>query len=250
MTTTHRHLHNLQPIDAEHCDRWFSLWTRSVDERWEGPNAERAKSYAAALMAGLAKRSVRFRLVAGAGQLVIRAIVGFHADESGRVGGRVVLSAQPARASSTTLSPAGVGDDTGRAGGEDRVRDRLSALRSRGVAGGLAHRSHGRAVRRGTACRKPCAPRIASPAERGACFRLIEGGAGIQIAATPPIDRWLTPGAAQPIPPLVPHHLMIDGAVVLAVDFLVADPETTPPELLGRRHLDAGSECLAVLRAR
>ncbi len=39
---------------------WFSLWTRSVDERWEGPNAERAKSYAAALMAGLAKRVFGF----------------------------------------------------------------------------------------------------------------------------------------------------------------------------------------------
>jgi tellurite methyltransferase len=55
-------------------------------------------------------------------------------------------------------------------------------------------------------------------------LRLLEGAAGIWIATTPPIDRWLTPGATQPIPPLVPHHLKIGGAVLLAVDFLVADP--------------------------
>jgi hemoglobin len=60
VTKTHRHLHSLQPIEPEHCDRWFSLWIHSVDERWEGPNAERAKSYAAALMAGMAKRVFGF----------------------------------------------------------------------------------------------------------------------------------------------------------------------------------------------
>jgi hemoglobin len=60
VTQTHRHLHSLQPIEPEHCDRWFSLWTHSVDEGWDGPNAERAKRYAAALMAGMAKRVFGF----------------------------------------------------------------------------------------------------------------------------------------------------------------------------------------------
>ena len=60
VTKTHRRLHNLQPIEPEHCDRWFALWVYCVDERWEGPNADRAKSYAAALMAGMAKRVFGF----------------------------------------------------------------------------------------------------------------------------------------------------------------------------------------------
>ena len=60
VTKAHRRVHDLQPVEPEHCDRWFALWVHSVDERWEGPNAERAKSYAAALMAGMAKRVFGF----------------------------------------------------------------------------------------------------------------------------------------------------------------------------------------------
>lgn len=56
----HRHLHGLAPIEREHCDRWFSLWVGCVDERWAGPNAERAKAHAAALMAGMAKHLFSF----------------------------------------------------------------------------------------------------------------------------------------------------------------------------------------------
>lgn len=51
----HRHLHGLAPIERAHCDRWFSLWVGCIDERWAGPVADRAKSHAAALMAGMAK---------------------------------------------------------------------------------------------------------------------------------------------------------------------------------------------------
>jgi hemoglobin len=60
VTRAHRRVHDLQPVEPEHCDRWFALWVHSVDERWEGPNAERVKSYAAALMAGMAKRVFGF----------------------------------------------------------------------------------------------------------------------------------------------------------------------------------------------
>jgi hemoglobin len=56
----HRHLHGLAPIEREHCDRWFSLWVGCVDERWAGPNAERAKAHAAALMSGMAKHLFAF----------------------------------------------------------------------------------------------------------------------------------------------------------------------------------------------
>lgn len=64
VTKTHRHLHELQPIEPIHCDRWFELWTGCVDERWAGPHADHAKDHAASLMAGMAKRIFRFEWAA------------------------------------------------------------------------------------------------------------------------------------------------------------------------------------------
>ena len=61
VTRTHRHLHELQAIEAVHCDRWFTLWVACIDERWAGPRAEHAKSHAATLMAGLAKHVFGYR---------------------------------------------------------------------------------------------------------------------------------------------------------------------------------------------
>lgn len=60
VTKTHRHLHDLHALEPAHCDRWFSLWGLCVDARWEGVNADRAKAYAATMMAGLAKRVFGF----------------------------------------------------------------------------------------------------------------------------------------------------------------------------------------------
>ncbi|HXH58176.1 group III truncated hemoglobin [Iamia sp.] len=60
VTKAHRHLHGLQPIEPEHCDRWFSLWVSCVDDGWVGPYAERAKDHAAVLMAGMARRLFGF----------------------------------------------------------------------------------------------------------------------------------------------------------------------------------------------
>ncbi|WP_421120965.1 group III truncated hemoglobin [Aquihabitans daechungensis] len=60
VTKTHRHLHGLQPIEPVHCDRWIALWFATVDADWSGPIAERAKSHAARLMAGMAKHMFGF----------------------------------------------------------------------------------------------------------------------------------------------------------------------------------------------
>lgn len=60
VTAAHRHLHNLEPIRPEHCDRWYLLWAQCVDARWAGPTAEHAKAHAAALMAGMAKHFFGF----------------------------------------------------------------------------------------------------------------------------------------------------------------------------------------------
>lgn len=60
VTKTHRHLHELAPIRPEHCDRWYTLWRRCIDERWAGPHADHAVDHAATLMGGLARRVFGF----------------------------------------------------------------------------------------------------------------------------------------------------------------------------------------------
>lgn len=60
VTAAHRHLHGLEPVRLEHCDRWYVLWANCVDTRWAGPAADRAKAHAASLMAGMAKHIFEF----------------------------------------------------------------------------------------------------------------------------------------------------------------------------------------------
>lgn len=54
LTRTHRSLHQLQPIEPEHCDRWFALWQQVVRTRFAGAIADRAVAHARRLMTGLA----------------------------------------------------------------------------------------------------------------------------------------------------------------------------------------------------
>jgi hemoglobin len=54
LTVAHRHLHQVMPIRAEHCDRWYGRWTECLDGRWRGPNADRARHHAAVLLTGMA----------------------------------------------------------------------------------------------------------------------------------------------------------------------------------------------------
>ena len=56
VTATHRHLHTLEAIRPEHCERWYALWVRCVRSEWSGPNAEHAVRHAELVMAGLARR--------------------------------------------------------------------------------------------------------------------------------------------------------------------------------------------------
>jgi tellurite methyltransferase len=56
---------------------------------------------------------------------------------------------------------------------------------------------------------------------RWGCLRVVEGGIGFVMATEPPIERQLTAGDHQAIPPGVSHHLVVDGPAVVAVDFLV-----------------------------
>jgi hemoglobin len=52
----HRHVHELQAFRIEHFDRWCALWVQSIDARYAGPSAERAKAHAARIAATLARR--------------------------------------------------------------------------------------------------------------------------------------------------------------------------------------------------
>jgi tellurite resistance-related uncharacterized protein len=54
-----------------------------------------------------------------------------------------------------------------------------------------------------------------------ASLRVIEGSVALSMATTIPVDRLLRAGDHQPIPPDVPHALLVDGPVRLEIDFLV-----------------------------
>ena len=63
VTKAHRRLHELAPIRPDHCDRWFTLWTATIDTGWSGPFADQAKAHAESLMAGMAKHVFGFTWV-------------------------------------------------------------------------------------------------------------------------------------------------------------------------------------------
>ena len=52
-------------------------------------------------------------------------------------------------------------------------------------------------------------------------LRVISGEVDFDLATDPPQDCRLQAGDVQPIPPVVAHHLTLQGATQLAVDFLV-----------------------------
>ena len=52
----HRHVHDVEPFRVEHFDRWYTLWAETIDGRWAGPIAARAKRHAARIGASLAHR--------------------------------------------------------------------------------------------------------------------------------------------------------------------------------------------------
>jgi tellurite methyltransferase len=57
------------------------------------------------------------------------------------------------------------------------------------------------------------------PEGQWGCLRVIEGAVGFVTDS----EVRLAAGDRQPIPPGVPHHLVVDGPAVVAVDFLVRE---------------------------
>lgn len=56
MLGTHARIHALEPLTLEMFDRWYSLWASTIDERWAGPGADKAKGHASRVGATMARR--------------------------------------------------------------------------------------------------------------------------------------------------------------------------------------------------
>jgi hemoglobin len=52
----HQDVHERGPFRPELFDRWYRLFAASIEARWEGPIADRAKTHAARMAATLARR--------------------------------------------------------------------------------------------------------------------------------------------------------------------------------------------------
>ena len=52
----HARIHRLEPLTPDMFDRWFLLWSTTVDWSWSGPFAERAKSHAARMAATMSRK--------------------------------------------------------------------------------------------------------------------------------------------------------------------------------------------------
>lgn len=52
----HRHVHELEPFEIEHFDRWYTLFVETVDAGWAGPIADTAKHHAARMATMLARQ--------------------------------------------------------------------------------------------------------------------------------------------------------------------------------------------------
>ena len=52
----HARIHLLEPLTPAMFDRWYRLWSTTVDATWAGPRAERAKSHAARVAATMSRK--------------------------------------------------------------------------------------------------------------------------------------------------------------------------------------------------
>jgi hemoglobin len=52
----HREVHEIEPLRVEHFDRWYALWVASIEQRWAGPIANKAKGHAAHIATVLARK--------------------------------------------------------------------------------------------------------------------------------------------------------------------------------------------------
>jgi tellurite resistance-related uncharacterized protein len=59
-----------------------------------------------------------------------------------------------------------------------------------------------------------------APAGTWALLQVSDGSIDFSLDTVPPIERHLSAGESQPIPPEVPHQVSVNGPVRLQVDFL------------------------------
>ncbi len=52
----HQRINELERFESAMFDRWYELWSMSLDRRWNGPTADRARSHAARIADVLSRR--------------------------------------------------------------------------------------------------------------------------------------------------------------------------------------------------
>ncbi len=52
----HRHIHQHTPLAAAHFVRWLTLWTTTIDQMYQGPVADHAKTQAARIATAMHRR--------------------------------------------------------------------------------------------------------------------------------------------------------------------------------------------------
>ena len=52
----HAHVHEIEAFRVELFDRWYALWVDTIDARWAGPYADKAKDRASRIGHTLARR--------------------------------------------------------------------------------------------------------------------------------------------------------------------------------------------------
>lgn len=55
----HQHIHDQLAFTADHFDRWYSLFTSTVEDRWAGPYADAAIGHAGRVASSLGRRVAR-----------------------------------------------------------------------------------------------------------------------------------------------------------------------------------------------
>lgn len=109
----HAHVHSIEPLRIEHFDRWYALWVASIDSRWSGPTAERAKRHALLIGGVLSTRLLGVRWDPG----TFVAAVGRRTEATNRtiqvVGDSCTVTA-PVAAPISNVPPSAKSDDTTR----------------------------------------------------------------------------------------------------------------------------------------
>jgi tellurite resistance-related uncharacterized protein len=151
---------------------------------------------------------------------VIRAIIGFHADEDGEwVAELSCLHGQHVRHQPPFRERAWVTTEEGRRARIGADIDCPLCDRAELPDGLVVARTAGPFDEQTLPAGLRAEHRVAE--RTWGRLRVLEGAVGFELATEPPVHRTVVAGEEQAIPPGVAHHVIVGGPLRLAVDFLV-----------------------------